>query len=116
MLDRLDNAIKAVCPIHGVSGQQGAVRIDFRPEATGQQRAAAQAVLDAFDWSQAADDDWREDLKPERKGLRQAAAAAVADLDAFLGLASPTNAQTLAIVRKLCQQSKAIIKRLIQLD
>ena len=50
---RLDAAIKAVCPIDGVSighrDDRSTWRIDFREEATAQQRAAAQAVLDAFD-------------------------------------------------------------------
>lgn len=49
MLDRLDAAIKAVCPIDGVSlGEE--LRIDFRAEATPEQRAAAQAIVDAWDW------------------------------------------------------------------
>lgn len=43
--------IAAVCPIDGISGGEGNVRIDFRPEATPEERLAAQAVVDAFDWS-----------------------------------------------------------------
>ena len=50
---KLDAALKAVCPIHGVSigrvNDKQTWRIDFRDEATAQQRAAAQDVLDAFD-------------------------------------------------------------------
>lgn len=50
---KLDAAIKAVCPILGVSirrkDDKATWRIDFRPEATQPQKDAAQAVLDAFD-------------------------------------------------------------------
>jgi hypothetical protein len=54
MIDALDEAIKAVCPIDGVSlldRKSMKVRIDFAKEATPQQRAAAQAVIDTFDWA-----------------------------------------------------------------
>lgn len=57
MLTRLTETIAAVCPIHGVSGTAN-TRIDFRDEATEQQRTNAQAALAAFDWSQAAHDAW----------------------------------------------------------
>lgn len=47
----LDQAVKAVCPISGVSigtyEDRSTWRISFLPEATSQQRAAGQAVLDA---------------------------------------------------------------------
>lgn len=59
---RLDNAIRAACPILGVSvgtpGDSGTVRIDFGPAATPEQRAAAQAVVDGFDWSDGAQAAW----------------------------------------------------------
>lgn len=49
----LDAALRAVAPILGVSiGRQddkSTWRIDFAPEATTEQRAAAQGVVDAFD-------------------------------------------------------------------
>ena len=57
MLTRLTEAISAVCPIHGVSGTTN-TRIDYRDEATTEQRTAAQAALAAFDWSQAAHNSW----------------------------------------------------------
>lgn len=51
MLDALDQAIKAVCPIDGISvSDRKVTKIDFRPEASAEQRAAAQAVVDAWDW------------------------------------------------------------------
>lgn len=113
---RLHQSVESVCPIDGIGGTNQLPRIDFKPEATPEQRAAAQAVVDSFDWSDAAQTAWEEAQKPERKTMRESAAAAIADLDAFLAIASPTNAQTLAIVKKLCQQNKAIIRRLIQID
>lgn len=117
MIARLDSQIRAVCPIDGVARlRDGTVRIDFRPEATDQQRAAAQAVVDSFDWSQAAQDAWEEDQHPERKALRQAAVQAVADIDTYLAIANPTNAQVVAQVRRLSQYTRSIIRRLIQID
>lgn len=47
----LDVAIKAVCPIHGVSPRgDGTYRIDFHDDATQEQRTAAEAVVAGFDW------------------------------------------------------------------
>jgi hypothetical protein len=49
----LDISIRAVCPIHGVvvgrEDDRTTWRIDFKDEATAQQRAAGSAVLAAFD-------------------------------------------------------------------
>lgn len=115
-LAALDEAIKAVCPIDGVARLANGVRIDFRPEATAQQRQQAQAVADGWDWSESAQAAREDARQPERTQLRAAAAQAVADNDAFLTLASPTNAQTLAQVRALTRQNSRIIKRLVQLD
>lgn len=55
-------------------------------------------------------------LHPERTTVRTQAAAAIVDLEAFLALAAPTQAQTLAVVKRLCQIQVAVIKRLVQLD
>jgi urocanate hydratase len=77
---------------------------------------AARQALSEFDWSQAAHDVWREGLQPERRSVRQAAAQAITDNDTFLALASPTNAQTLAQVKRLTQQNARIIQRLVQID
>ena len=53
MIDKLDAAIRAVAPIDGISigdpGNKATWAIQFRPEATDPQKAAAQAVLNAFD-------------------------------------------------------------------
>ena len=56
-IERLTEAISAVCPIHGIGGTVER-RIDYRDEATVEQRTAAQAALAEFDWSQAAHDAW----------------------------------------------------------
>jgi predicted DNA-binding transcriptional regulator YafY len=58
-LARLSNTIKAAgIPIDGASGDSAAVRIDFKPEATAPQRAQAEAIVAAFDWSDAAHQVW----------------------------------------------------------
>ena len=72
--------------------------------------------MTAFDWSQAAQDAWEADQKPERRDLRADAAGAVADNATYLAIATPTNAQVAAQVRRLTQQNQRIIRRLIQLD
>lgn len=50
---KLDAAIRAVCPIHGISigrkDDKTTWRIDFTSEATEEQKAAARAVLASFD-------------------------------------------------------------------
>lgn len=59
---RLHTLISAVCPIHGVSIGNPADRatwgFDPTPNATAQQIAAAQAVIDAFDDSPSAQAAW----------------------------------------------------------
>ena len=51
--EKLDAAIKAVCPIHGVSigrkDDKQTWRVDFKDEATAQQRAQASNVVINFD-------------------------------------------------------------------
>lgn len=50
----LDQAIKAVCPIHGVSfgklDDKSTWRINFANEATDKQKAEAQKIIDDFVW------------------------------------------------------------------
>ncbi len=54
---RLEEAVKPVCPVIGVQ-MTSPVTVDFAAEATAEQRAAAQAVVDAFDWSSDAQAAW----------------------------------------------------------
>ena len=65
---RLTEQVAAICPIHGISGgTQATAAIDYKAEATTEQRAAAEAALAAFDWSDAAQSAW------ERQKRRDAA-------------------------------------------
>lgn len=107
---RLHAAVEAVCPIVGVGGSPGSVTIEYKSTATAAQKTAAANVVSSFDYSKAADDAW--DPIPERKDLKDNATQAIADNDAFLAIASPTTAQTLAQVKKLTQQNTRIIKAL----
>ena len=119
-LSRLHEAVATACPIDGVRVGNLADKSTwvFMPTATATpvQRAAAQAVIDAFDSSQAAEDAWRENQNSDRKAMRQAAVAAQATNATFIALGAPTNAQIIAQVKALSQQNSAIIRRLIQID
>lgn len=113
---RLDAAIRFVCPIYGVGEYpDGGIRIDYKPEATEQQRAAALAVVAGFDFTGEADDAWEESRHVERKTLREQAAAAIDANQTFAALANPNNAQTLAQVKRLTQQNTRIIRCLVEL-
>src|SRR3569623_781582 len=111
---RLTESISAVAPIYGVAiideGQK-TVRIDYKPEATQPQRDAAASALAAIDWSVASDQAWEDAKSPEKKDLSDQAQAALDANQAYLALASPTNAQ----VRRLTQQSSRIIRRVVQI-
>lgn len=74
MLARLFAAIQAVCPIEGLwhEGPGGAYNIQFKSVATPQQQNAAHAVVNNFDWSEAAHQTWL-------LGQRRLAAKAVFD-------------------------------------
>lgn len=110
---RLHEAAAAVCPILSVSSDG---TVQPASGATGQQIAAAEAAVAAVDRSFQAQAAWEADRVPERKALRDAAQQAVADLDTFLAIPSPTNAQNAAAVRRLAQMMRAVIRRLVQLD
>lgn len=118
-LKRLRDAIAAVAPINdirvGIFGNSATVSVIFNGADVGQQ-TAAQTVINNFDWSDAAWEAWEDSLNTERKDIKDAAVQAIIDLDTFLAIVSPSNAQVLAVVKKLCQQNKYIIKRLIQLN
>jgi len=59
---RLDEAVAAVCPVRGVDvgtdGDSGSVVVRYAADATDEQKAAAQAVVDGFDWSPEAQAAW----------------------------------------------------------
>lgn len=110
---RLHALISVVCPIHGVSignpNDKATWTFDPTPQATSEQITAAQAVIDSFDDSDAAQQAWQEAQKPERKDLRDNAIAAVQAINDYLALANPTNAQNLAQLRRLSQAVKRLI-------
>lgn len=54
-LTALTDAIRAICPIDGVSIGEAGTHIAYRPEATDVQRAAAQLIVDGWDWSEEAE-------------------------------------------------------------
>jgi acyl-CoA reductase-like NAD-dependent aldehyde dehydrogenase len=119
---RFREAVEAVCRLkttrESINPDGSTAALSFVPaeDETPERIAAAQAVAAAFDPSPEAQAEWEEDKHPERKSIRRAAAQAVADNATFLALATPTNAQVLAQVKRLTQQNTAIIRRLIQLD
>jgi hypothetical protein len=122
---RLHEAVAAVCPIAGVSVGRWADRatwvFDPLPTATPDQTAAAAAVVAAFDASDAATTAWEEDRQPERKALRAAVARAVADIDTYLavadtGTAAQQAARDHAAMKRLAQITRAVIRRLAQID
>lgn len=116
---RLSEAVSALCPIYGLSvgrlGQSASVRVDFRPEATPEQRAAAQAAVDAFDWSPAAGDAWLDSQEADLAALRDLSSQAVADINAYLVVADgATAAQVRAEVKAIDQRQRAVIKALMR--
>lgn len=97
----VDKAIKAVCPIQGVSfgtlTNKATWSIQFNDEATAQQRLDAQAVLDAFDAAAA-----------EEPAVESAAAmlgrqreAALEDLDAMIAALPAAQQKPLRLIQQL---------------
>lgn len=109
---RLSEAVRAVCPIVGVSvgkvGDASTVRIDG-DNATPEQLAAAQSVVNAFDWSAEAHAAWLLSKQPERNTLKESASQAIADNAAFLADSSVTQAEAVAQVKALTRQVNRII-------
>lgn len=100
-LERLTEAIAAVAPVVGVSGTVD-TRIDYAAEATAEQRAAAEAALAAFDWSDTAQAAW------ERQKRRDAAVALLNSSDptmvAVRALATVVKRRVAALLVGLGQQ------------
>jgi hypothetical protein len=104
-LARLDEAIKATgVQIDGVNAD-GLV-------APASLQAAAQPTIDAFDDSASAQAAWDDAKEPFLVDIKAQAQGAIDENTAFLAIASPTNAQTLAQVKRLAQQNTRIIKAL----
>ncbi len=79
-LSRLDDVIRSAgIPINGVSGiTQETARVDFKAEATNQQRQQAAAILAGLDWTDAGDASW---LAGKAKARASAASKAGSDPD-----------------------------------
>lgn len=109
MIGPLDKAIASVAPIDGVclrTRNPPTVEIQFRPEATTAQRAAAQAIVDGWDWSaeaEAAREEAREEAaNPEWTAVRRALAEIESDAAAWEAIKDTASAaQTRAAFTKL---------------
>jgi hypothetical protein len=104
MIGPLDKAIASVAPIDGVclrTRNPPTVEIQFRPEATTAQRAAAQAIVDGWDWSAEAEAA-REEANPEWTAVRRALAEIESDAAAWEAIKDTASAaQTRAAFTKL---------------
>ena len=75
MISNLDQKLRTVCPIEGVDSNR---RISFAPEATPDQRQAAQIIADTWDFD--AQDKLALDAQKAQTDMAAATAAAVATL------------------------------------
>lgn len=88
------------------------VRIDTQGDVplTSQQQAQANAVIAGFDFSDAANVAFQQAQEPLLQTLRQQAAQAIQDINTFLAIATPTNAQAIAEIQAIDRRQKAIIQ------
>ncbi len=111
---RLYSLIEAACPcVSKAVGEFGvSASVTFTPAAgaTANQVAAAQAVINGFDWSDSATDTWIAQQNPERTAVRATMAQAVIDCNAYAAINNPTAAQTSAFLKK----AAVMLKNLIQ--
>lgn len=91
---RLDEAIRAAgVPIDGVSGSSAeTVRVDYSATATTEQRAAGQAIVDAFDWSAETHEAWLAEKQFEAAATGPNLAAHKVAYLAIANLAAKVNA------------------------
>lgn len=125
MLMRLHAAIAAVCPIDGVSGVPGVVRIDYRPEATSEQRAAAESIVAGWDWDAVSPpqlapyDFMRLFSAPERLAILQSTDPVImlarADLQTIITVVDCGHPDTINYVGYLAQQGLIGTARVAQI-
>lgn len=104
-LGPLSSALAAAAPIDGVclrTRNPPVVEIQFRESATEQQRSAAQAVVDGWDWSAEAEAAREEAANPEWTAVRRALAEIESDAAAWEAIKDTASAaQTRAAFTKL---------------
>lgn len=120
---RLDSEVSVVCPIYGVSigrkNDKSTWRIDFAPEATAQQRLAAQSVVDAFDVAaveaaQAASQAALETLATEAHAdavYAQLATATGAEISSFITTQFPLFTPPQKAIMKIILHTVALVLR-----
>jgi hypothetical protein len=114
----VDKAVKAVCPIHGVSigvvGDKNTWRIDFKPEATTQERTDAQTVVTNFDTGIIQAEATREaGLDAAIDGdttIQQLKAMTNAEFNTWWDANVTTAAQAIAVLKRL---ARVIIRRVL---
>ncbi len=120
-LTMLNTQVKTVAPVDSLrvlSSDQAVpvIQIVFTAGATVPQQAAAQAIVDSWDWSQAGQDAAIDAILPERRTLLQQATAAVQSNLAYLDILSPSNAQVRDQVNTLTRQVNQIIRRFVEIN
>lgn len=104
-LGPLSSALAAAAPIDGVclrTRNPPVVEIQFRESATEQQRSAAQAVVDGWDWSAEAEAAREEAANPEWTAVRRALAEIESDAAAWEAIKdTATNVQVRASMSRL---------------
>jgi len=119
-IERLEEAIRVVCPTDSVSvGTFGvSASCSFVPSAgaTAQQITNGQTVIDAFDWSEATQNAWLDSKEPDLAAIRDQAIQAIADINAYLVFAdTATQAQARTEIKQIDIRQRAIIKAVARL-
>jgi hypothetical protein len=112
LLSTIKTAVPAVVDVSiGAVGNSATVTVS-----PASQQAAAQATINAFDWSQAAQTAWEDAQNAERTTLRQNAAAALANNNTYIALANPSTAQNTAQIKALTQQINTLAKFVVKIN
>jgi hypothetical protein len=114
--ERLYRKLAEACPYVSASigtiGVSPSVKFQPAASATAAQIAAAQSVIDTFDWSDAANQTYAASLEPDLTAIKNQVTAALTAIQTFLAIAVPTPAQVAAEVQAIDQRQQAILKAL----
>ncbi len=114
---RLVQAIASVgAPVDTVTITGNSAVATYMPNASAADIQRGNAIINGFDWSDAAQQAWEDLLDPKRGDLRTKAAAAINQIDAYLALPSPTAAQSQTAISVLAQIVRALILRVGELN